>query len=96
VALHADAITEDRTARERRVGVGGNYRHRTIELPQKRDERVDQGRLPGSRSSREADDVGLRAILQVGFDRPDGGIALLDEADRAGEGADVPRAEPRG
>ena len=95
VALHADAVTQDRPARERRVGVGGDHRHRSILLAQVRDQRIDQRRLAGSGRAGEPHDVGLaHAITELLLKRPHSRIAALDHGDRAGEGANVPGPKP--
>src|SRR5260370_42320964 len=96
VTLHANAIAEDRAAAERRVGVRGYHRHRAIELPQKRDERIDQGRLAGAGRARETEYIGLGSVLHRLLEGPHRRIAFFDEADRAGEAADVPRPEAFG
>jgi len=58
-------------------------------------QRVDQGRLAGSRRAREADDVGLSgAVAELLLKPADRGIAAFDQGDRACEGANVPGPKP--
>src|SRR5260370_13981475 len=96
VTLHANAIAEDRPATERRIGVRGDHRHRAIELPQKRDEHVDQGRLTRAGRAGETDYIRLGPVLQRLLEGPHRWIAFFDEADGTGEGADVAGAEALG
>jgi len=95
MALHADPVAEDRTAGERRVGVGRKHCHRAALFPQQCDHSVHQRRLPGAGRAGETDNAGSATLgAQRLFQRADRGIAPLDHADRPRQGADVAGSEP--
>ena len=96
VSLHPDAVAQDGATSERRVGVGGDHSHGPVVLAQRGDERIDEGRLAGSGSPGEADDVGPRPVCKLVLEGADRRVAFFDEADRAGQGPDVAGAEPLG
>src|ERR1700730_17883608 len=96
VALHADAVAENRATGEWRVGVRRDHGHGTIELSQSRDERVDQSRLAGSRGAREPDDIGWGSVRQGRLESPHRRIAFFDQADSEGKAPNVPGAKSLG
>src|SRR5437660_10324437 len=90
VALHANAVAQDRAARKGRVGVGRQDRDRPFLLTQQRHHGIDQRRLAGARCAREAGhpwraSLGAKRCFEVAYRR----VAALDEGDRPGQGAHV-------
>src|SRR5581483_3933210 len=94
VRLHADAVAEDRPARERARGVDRDDADALSLRPEVGDETIDERRLAGAGGARDADDVGLAgARVDLAHDRRHAGGAALDGRDEAGERAPVAGAE---
>jgi hypothetical protein len=90
VALHPDAVAQDRSTRERRVGIGGKDGDGIFLLAEKCNEGVDKRRLPGARRTSEAHHPRVlvclgKRVLELAHRR----IATLDQADRPGQSAYV-------
>ena len=84
VVAEADAIAEERTARERARGVDGDDADRPPGLPDVRDESGDERRLAGAGRPGDPDDRSLpRLGVELADERVRDRIAVLDERDRA-------------
>jgi hypothetical protein len=90
VALHANAIAEDRAAGERRRRIDADDADLLSLRAVVRDHRIDDRRLPGARVARDADQVRLTGVREQRLQRVDRiGAAVIEIAHEARGGADV-------
>src|SRR5438093_1272737 len=95
MALHADAVTENGPARERRVGVGGEHGYGFLLAPKVGHHRVDQRRFSSARRAGETGHARRAGVAaQRFFEVAHRGITPLDQSDGSREGTHVAGSKP--
>ena len=95
MALHADAVTENGPARERRVGVGGEHRDGFLFAPKVGHHRVDQRRFSSARRAGETGHARRAGVAaQRFFEVAHRGVTPLDQSDGSREGTHVAGSKP--